>query len=123
MSVKEVFLDLVSYSTGSDETTGTVPSTPGQKVLGAHIVELMKQMGVEDAHMDEFGYVYGTIPANDPRQNTVGFIAHMDTYGGVSGENIKPQVIENYDGSLSFLGKTYWQNVDHNRWYHAFGRR
>ena len=106
MSVKEVFLDLVSYSTGSDETTGTVPSTPGQKVLGAHIVELMKQMGVEDAHMDEFGYVYGTIPANDPRQNTVGFIAHMDTYGGVSGENIKPQVIENYDGSTIALGES-----------------
>ena len=42
MSVKDVFLDLVSYSTGSDETTGTTPSTPGQKVLGAHIVEHMK---------------------------------------------------------------------------------
>lgn len=106
MSVKEVFLDLVSYSTGSDETTRTTPSTPGQKVLGAHIVEHMKKIGIEDAYMDDLGYVYGTIPANDPRKNTVGFIAHMDTYGGVSGENIQPQIIENYDGSTIVLGES-----------------
>lgn len=104
MSLKDVFLDLVSYSTGSDETTGTTPSTPGQKVLGAHIVEHMKSIGIEDAHMDELGYVYGTIPATDARKNTVGFIAHMDTYGGVCGENIKPQVIENYQGDAIALG-------------------
>ena len=104
MSVKDVFLDLVSYSTGSDETTGTTPSTPGQKVLGAHIVERMKSIGIEDAHMDELGYVYGTIPATDARKNTVGFIAHMDTYGGVCGENIRPQVIENYQGDAIALG-------------------
>lgn len=104
MSVKDVFLDLVSYSTGSDETTGTTPSTPGQKVLGAHIVEHMKSIGIEDAHMDELGYVYGTIPATDARKNTVGFIAHMDTYGGVCGENIRPQVIENYQGDTIALG-------------------
>ena len=104
MSVKDVFLDLVSYSTGSDETTGTTPSTPGQKVLGAHIVERMKFIGIEDAHMDELGYVYGTIPATDARKNTVGFIAHMDTYGGVCGETIRPQVIENYQGGTIALG-------------------
>lgn len=104
MSVKDVFLNLVSYSTGSDETTGTTPSTPGQKVLGAHIVERMKSIGIEDAHMDELGYVYGTIPATDARKNTVGFIAHMDTYGGVCGENIRPQVIENYQGDAIALG-------------------
>ena len=104
MSVKDVFLDLVCYSTGSGETTGTTPSTPGQKVLGAHIVERMKSIGIEDAHMDELGYVYGTIPATDARKNTVGFIAHMDTYGGVCGENIRPQVIENYQGGTIALG-------------------
>ena len=60
MSVKDVFLDLVSYPTASDETTGTTPSTPGQKVLGAHIVEHMKSIGIADARMDEMGYVYGT---------------------------------------------------------------
>lgn len=104
MSVKDVFLDLVSYPTASDETTGTTPSTPGQKVLGAHIVEHMKSIGIADARMDEMGYVYGTIPATAERGTTVGFIAHMDTYGGVSGENIHPQVIENYDGGAIALG-------------------
>lgn len=104
MSVKDVFLDLVSYPTASDETTGTTPSTPGQKVLGAHIVEHMKSIGIADARMDEMGYVYGTIPATAERGTTVGFIAHMDTYGGVSGENIHPQVIENYNGGAIALG-------------------
>ena len=75
MSVKDVFLDLVSYPTASDETTGTTPSTPGQKVLGAHIVEHMKSIGIADARMDEMGYVYGTIPATAERGTTVGFIA------------------------------------------------
>lgn len=104
MSLQETFLDLVSYSTGSDETTHTTPSTPGQKVLGAHIVERMKAIGMEDAYMDDMGYVYGTIPATEPRKNTIGFIAHMDTYGGVSGENIRPQIIKNYDGGVIPLG-------------------
>lgn len=106
MSVKDVFLDLVSYSSGSDETTGTTPSTPGQKVLGAHIVEYMKKIGIEDAFMDEKGYVYGTVPATEPRKNTVGFVAHMDTYGGVCGDNIKPQVIEQYNGETIPLGNS-----------------
>lgn len=106
MSLQETFLDLVSYSTGSDETTHTTPSTPGQKVLGAHIVERMKAIGMEDAHMDDMGYVYGTIPATEPRKNTIGFIAHMDTYGGVSGENIRPQIIKNYDGGVIPLGSS-----------------
>ena len=66
MSVKDVFLDLVSYPTASDETTGTTPSTPGQKVLGAHIVEHMKSIGIADARMDEMGYVYGPIPGAPP---------------------------------------------------------
>lgn len=104
MSLQETFLDLVSYSTGSDETTHTTPSTPGQKVLGAHIVARMKAIGMEDAYMDDMGYVYGTIPATEPRKNTIGFIAHMDTYGGVSGENIRPQIIKNYDGGVIPLG-------------------
>lgn len=104
MSLKDTFLDLVSYGSASDETTHTTPSTPGQKVLGAHLVELMKAIGIEDAYMDETGYVYGSIPATEPRKNTIGFIAHMDTYGGVSGENINPQIIENYDGGVIPLG-------------------
>lgn len=104
MSVKDTFLDLVSYPTNSDPATGATPSTPGQKVLGAHIVDVMKGMGIEDAYMSETGYVYGTIPATAERKNTVGFIAHMDTYGGVKGDGIKPQVIESYGGGEIPLG-------------------
>lgn len=106
MSVKETFLDLISYPTNSDPATGVTPSTPGQKVLGAHIVDLMKEMGIEDAYMSDTGYVYGTIPATAEGRKTVGFIAHMDTYGGVKGEDIKPQVIENYDGGDIKLGES-----------------
>ena len=79
MSVKEKFLDYIRFDTQSDETTGTIPSTEKQKTLGAHLVENMKQIGITDAHMDEWGYVYGTIPANCEKKNTIGFIAHMDT--------------------------------------------
>ena len=104
MSVKNTFLDLISYNTASDETTGLTPSTPGQKVLGAHLVDLMKAMGIEDAHMDDLGFVYGTVPATEERKTTVGFLAHMDTYGGVSGENIRPQIVENYQGQDILLG-------------------
>ena len=93
MNVRELFLDLVSYPSASDESAVCTPSTPGQKVLGARIVSLMKEIGIEDAFLDEKGYVYGSIPATDPREHTIGFIAHMDTYGGVSGEQVGKTLI------------------------------
>lgn len=98
MSVKERFLDYIRFDTQSDETTGTIPSTSKQKLLGAHLVEEMKKIGIEDANMNEYGYVYGTVPANCERKNTIGFIAHMDTSPDFSGENVKARIIENYDG-------------------------
>ena len=98
MSVKDRFLDYVRYDTQSDETTGTMPSTAKQKVLAQRLVDDMQAIGIADAHMDEHGYVYGTIPANCEKKNTIGFIAHMDTSPDFSGENVKPRIIENYDG-------------------------
>lgn len=98
MSVLEKFLDYVKYDTQSDESTGTVPSTAKQKVLAEHLVEEMKKIGIADAHMSEFGYVYGTVPATAERAQTVGFIAHMDTATDFSGTGVNPRVIENYDG-------------------------
>ncbi|MBQ2668181.1 MAG: peptidase T [Clostridia bacterium] len=98
MSVKEKFLDYIRFDTQSDETTGTIPSTEKQKTLGAYLVENMKQIGITDAHMDEWGYVYGTIPANCEKKNTIGFIAHMDTSPDFSGKDVKARIIENYDG-------------------------
>lgn len=98
MTVKDYFLDFVSYDTTSDAATGTTPSTAKQKLLGAHLVEVMKRIGIADALMDDYGYVYGSIPANTQRKTTVGYIAHMDTAPGISGKDVKPRVIENYDG-------------------------
>ena len=91
MSVKEKFLDYVSYDTQSDSSSTTMPSTMKQKLLAQHLADEMVAMGIEDAHMDEWGYVYGTIPANCEKKNVVGFIAHMDTAEEVSGANVKAQ--------------------------------
>jgi len=99
MSVKEKFLDYIRFDTQSDETTRVTPSTEKQKDLGRHLVENMKQIGIEDAFMDEWGYVYGTVPANCERKNTIGFIAHMDTSPDFSGKDVKARIIENYDGT------------------------
>ncbi|MBQ7850020.1 MAG: peptidase T, partial [Clostridia bacterium] len=62
MTVSERFLNYVSYETTSDEASETCPSTPGQRVLGAALVEEMKALGIADAHMDADGYIYGTVP-------------------------------------------------------------
>jgi len=112
MTVKDLFLDFVSYDTASDDTTGATPSTPKQKILGQHLVEVMKSIGITDAFMDDFGYVYGSIPATTKSNKTVGYIAHMDTYGGISGKNVKPRVIENYDGGIIELNETYSMEPD-----------
>ena len=87
-SVIDRFLKYVSFDTMSDETSETCPSSSKQKVLGAALVEEMKEMGIQDAHMDENGYVYGTVPG-DPSLPTIGLIAHMDTSPDASGANIK----------------------------------
>lgn len=98
-SVQERFLTYVSFDTRSDEASETCPSTPGQRVLGAALVEEMKEMGIRDAFMDENGYVYGTIPG-DPSLPTIGLIAHMDTSPDASGANIKARVVEYRGGDV-----------------------
>ena len=96
MTVSERFLKYVSFNTRSDEESETCPSTEGQRKLGKALVEEMLAMGIQDAYMDEDGYVYGTVPG-DPRLPTVGLIAHMDTSPDASGENIKARVVA-YEG-------------------------
>ena len=99
MTVIERFLKLVAYETTSDESTGTCPSTPGQKVLGAELVRQMQELGITDAHMDEHGYVYGTIPANcETKAPILGLIAHMDTSPDADGKDIKARITDVYDG-------------------------
>jgi len=102
MSVKERFLRYVQVETTSNENSETCPSTPGQLTLGQLLVEEMLALGIADARMDQFGYVYGTIPAKGDHPARIGLIAHMDTSDGVVGPT-HPQVIPNYDGKAITL--------------------
>ena len=99
-SVKERFLRYVQVETTSCEENECCPSTPGQKVLGKMLVSEMQALGMQDAFMDEHGYVYGFIPAKGTADRpAIGLIAHMDTSGAVPGAT-KPQVIPAYDGGV-----------------------
>ena len=106
MEIKERFLKYVSFDTQSDDNSTTTPSTLKQLELGKYLVEELKSLGVENAELDEYGIVYGTIPANNDHQgNVIGFIAHMDTSPDASGKDIQAQVIEDYDGNIITLNK------------------
>lgn len=96
-SVVERFLRYVSYETTSDEFSETCPSTPKQRLLGEQLVKEMLEMGIEDARIDENGYVYGSIPG-DPALPAIGLIAHMDTAPDASGANIRAKIVP-FDGS------------------------
>ncbi|WP_455714025.1 peptidase T [Anaerosporobacter sp.] len=100
MNVTERFLKYVSFHTTSDPTSTTTPSTENQKVLAAELVKEMKEMGIDDAQMDEYGYVYGTIEATKGCEDLpyIGLVAHMDTSNALSGKDIKPRIVKNYDG-------------------------
>lgn len=91
-TVKDRFLRYVSFDTQSCEESETCPSTAKQKLLGAALVEEMKEMGISDAFMDDNGYVYGTVPG-DPTLPTIGLIAHMDTAPDASGANIRAREV------------------------------
>lgn len=104
--VHERFLEYVKVDTKSDEETRTTPSTKGQLELGKILAEELKSIGLQDVRIDEFGYVYGTVKGNiDKKVPTVGFISHMDTAPDMSGHNVKPQIVENYDGGIVTLNK------------------
>ena len=77
--VKDRFLKYVSFDTQSDPHSGTTPSTSKQKLLGEYLVKELQELGLKDAHMDEWGYVYAHIKGNVENVQTVGFLAHMDT--------------------------------------------
>lgn len=102
-SVQERFLRYVSFDTQSDEFSETCPSTAKQKLLGAALVEEMKEIGISDAFMDEHGYVYGTVPGASDLP-TIGLIAHMDTSADASGADIKAKIVE-YDGGDVLLNE------------------
>lgn len=100
MTLLERFLKYVSFDTQSDESSETFPSTEKQKVLLQALKEEMEVLGMTEVTMDKYGYVMGTIPASKGYEMApvIGFIAHVDTAPDMSGANIKPHIIECYDG-------------------------
>lgn len=106
MEIKERFLNYVSFDTQSAENSQTVPSTSKQLKLGKYLVEELQSLGIENAKIDEYGVVYGTIPSNNNHQgDVIGFIAHMDTSPDASGKDIHPQIIKNYQGQKITLNE------------------
>ena len=106
MEIKERFLNYVSFDTQSVENSQTVPSTSKQLKLGKYLVEELQSLGIENAKIDEYGVVYGTIPSNNNHQgDVIGFIAHMDTSPDASGKDIHPQSIKDYQGQKMTLNE------------------
>ena len=102
-TVVDKFLKYVTIDTQSDEDSTTSPSTEKQKDLARLLVGELKEMGASDVRMDEeYGYVYATIPSTLKEEGkevpVIGFIAHMDTSPAVSGKDVRPRIVENYDG-------------------------
>ncbi|MBO9613698.1 MAG: peptidase T [Dyadobacter sp.] len=100
-SVLERFLRYVQIDTQSDPNSETFPSTAKQRNLSNLLAEELRALGVADAHVDEHGYVYATIPSNSDREDipVICFCSHVDTSPDVTGENVKPIVHRNWDGS------------------------
>ncbi|MGO4837070.1 tripeptide aminopeptidase PepT, partial [Rhizobiaceae sp. 2RAB30] len=98
-TVLDRFLRYVVIDTQSDLASPTQPSTEKQKDLGRLLVKELLAMQLSDAHLDEHGYVYATIPANvDKQVPVICFCSHMDTAPDFTGKNVKPQVVRNYSG-------------------------
>ncbi|MDE6308589.1 MAG: peptidase T, partial [Muribaculaceae bacterium] len=99
MNVVERFLRYVKYDTQSDELTNMTPSTPGQMVFAQALEEELKQLGLTEITLDKNGYLMATLPANIDRHcPTIGFIAHLDTSPDMSGHNVNPRIVKDYDG-------------------------
>ena len=99
MTLVERFLKYVSFDTQSNEESGVTPSTPGQMVFARFLKEELEALGLEEITLDENGYLFATLPANiDKSVPVVGFIAHMDTSPDMSGKDVSPRIVENYDG-------------------------
>lgn len=106
--VLEKFLRYIAIDTASDPESESQPSTSKQLDLSRLLVKELKDMGIKDVELDEWGYVMATIPSNLPDGKEVpviGFIAHVDSAPDASGANIKPQIINNYDGSDIVINK------------------
>ena len=113
MELKERFLKYVAINTRSDENSETFPSTAVQWDLLNTLVEEMKLLGLQDVTIDKYGYAMGTIPATPGKENApvIGFLAHVDTAPDMSGENVRPHIIESYDGKDIVLNNALTMKV------------
>ncbi|MBR1462482.1 MAG: peptidase T [Prevotella sp.] len=99
MNITERFLNYVKFDTQSSEESTTVPSTPKQLIFAKYLKEELEREGFDDVEMDDNGYIYATLKSNIKKEvPTIGFISHYDTSPDCSGENVKPRIVENYDG-------------------------
>ena len=96
--VLERFLKYVAFDTTADPKNSNCPSSEGQRVFAKYLVEELKGLGLEDANVDENSYVMATLKGNVEGVPTIGFISHLDTAPDVTGKDVKPRIIENYDG-------------------------
>ena len=106
MTALERFIKYVKVHTASAEDTAQTPTTARQFDLSRLLEQEMKELGLQDVFVDEHAYVYGCLPATEGCESrpAIGFIAHLDTIPDFSGENVQPQIIENYDGGDVVLG-------------------
>jgi tripeptide aminopeptidase len=100
------FTSYVKVDTQSDASSESTPSTPGQLTLANMLVEELKQIGMEEVTIDDNGYVMASLPSNTEKDvPVIGFLAHVDTATDFTGTNVKPQIVENYDGDTIILNK------------------
>jgi tripeptide aminopeptidase len=103
------FLKYVKYDTQSDEESENFPSSEKQKILSQDLANGLKEMGLEDAHMDEWGYVMATLPSNSDKEvDPIAFIAHVDTSPAVTGKDVNPVIRKNYQGGDIKLENGGW---------------
>ena len=102
MSVVERFLRYIRFDTQSSETSGTTPSTPGQRVFAEALVKELQELGLEEIELDEKSYLMATLPANTEKNiPVIGFIAHLDTSPDMSGKNVSPRIVSYQGGEFS----------------------
>ena len=100
------FLEYIKYDTQSSTTSGLTPSSPRQMIFAQKLVEDLTQLGLEDISLDKNGYIMATLPPNTEKEvPTIGFIAHMDTSPDMSGKDIKPRIVEKYNGKDIILNQ------------------
>ena len=113
MELKDRFLKYVSFDTQSSEESESFPSTDKQLVLLNYLADEMRALGLQDVVVDKYGYTMGTIPASEGCETApvIGFIAHVDTSPDMSGKDVKPHIIDEYDGGDIMLNGSLTMRV------------